>query len=159
MTVFPESILDNTDWSPAPCTKIHPDTFFPDLGGNAANSQVRAAQQVCATCPLVTKVACAKRALDGDDHYGVWAGVYVTARAGERRAALAQLREIAGVTAPKRQPIVRKSTPKPCAGGCGRMIRSSGQTLADFPGTISNVGGWKCRPCFDRANGIVRGVA
>lgn len=159
MTVFPESILDNADWTDAPCTKVFPDTFFPDLGGSAANSQVREAQQICATCPIATKVQCAKRALDGDDHYGIWAGVYVTARAGERRAALAELRAIAGVPAAKRKPINRKSTPKPCAGNCGRMIRSSGQTLADFPNTISNVGGGRCRPCFDRANGITRGAA
>lgn len=159
MSVFPETIISAVDWSGAPCTTVYPDTFFPELGGPAANSQVRAAQKICAECPMSTKVQCAKRALDGDDHYGIWAGVYVTARAGERRAALAELRKIAGVPAVKRGPINRQSTPRPCAGDCGRMIRSSGQTLAEFPGTISNVGGWRCRPCFDRANGIVRGVA
>lgn len=159
MTVIPEALIDNTDWSSAPCTKVSPDLFFPDSSGREVHGQIRQAQAVCETCPLLTRKLCAKRAIDGDDHYGVWAGVYVTTRAGERREALAELRKIAGVPAVKRPPINRQSTPRPCAGDCGRMIRSSGQTLAEFPGTISNVGGWRCRPCFDRANGTSRGAA
>ncbi|MBY4381838.1 WhiB family transcriptional regulator [Rhodococcus fascians] len=159
MSVFPDSILSTVDWSAAPCINVAPDLFFPNASGPALHGQVREARSICETCPLATRQQCAKRALDGDDHYGVWAGVYVTARAGERRAALAELRKIAGVPAVKRPPINRQSTPRPCAGDCGRMIRSSGQTLAEFPGTISNVGGWRCRPCFDRANGTSRGAA
>lgn len=159
MTVIPTSLVDNTDWTGAPCTKVPPDLFFPDSSGREVHGQIRQAQAVCETCPLSTRKLCAKRAIDGGDHYGVWAGVYVNARAGERRAAMTELRSIAGIEAPKRARPKRRTVPRQCTGGCGRMIRSSGATLAEFPGTISNIGGWKCRPCFDRANGIVRGVA
>lgn len=146
-----------TDWSNAPCTKVEPDTFFPDLPGNGVYGQVQAAAQVCATCPSATRAKCAQRAIDGNDYYGVWAGVYVAAHGAGRRVAIAELRKIAGVEASKRPRPRRRAVPKPCAGDCGRIIRSSGATLAEFPGTLSNIGGWRCRPCFDRANGIVRG--
>ncbi|WP_052068572.1 WhiB family transcriptional regulator [Rhodococcoides fascians] len=162
MTVIPEALIDNTDWTGAPCTKVPPDLFFPDSAGREVHGQIRKAQAVCETCPLSTRRQCAKRALDGDDHYGVWAGVYVTTRAGERRAALAELRKIAGIPAVERPPINRLTRPRPCTGGCGRIIRPSGATLADMPGTISNVGSWSCRPCAKRAfraKANARGVA
>jgi WhiB family redox-sensing transcriptional regulator len=157
MTVIPASLVDNTDWTGAPCTKVPPDLFFPDSAGREVHGQIRQAQAVCETCPLSTRKLCAKRALEGGDHYGVWAGVYVTARAGERRNAITELRKIADLPAPKRSRARPRSAPQPCTGGCGRVIRSSNQTVADYPGTLANIGGWKCRPCFDRANGIVRG--
>ena len=159
MSVFPDSILSAVDWSGAPCTKVSPDLFFPDASGHALHAQVRAARSICETCPISSRQQCAKRALEGDDHYGIWAGVYVNARAGERRVALAELRKIAGPEAGERRRAQHRSRPQPCAGKCGRSVRPGRARAVDFPGTVSNQGGWQCRRCHDRANGIVRGVA
>lgn len=82
-----------------PCTKVSPDRFFPDRAGHS-NSAFRRlageAQSLCGQCSM--RRECAKRALDGDDRYGVWAGVYLSSQYPvERMLAVAELQRIAGV--------------------------------------------------------------
>ena len=102
---------------------------------------------------------CAQRAVERGDFYGIRAGVYMPEGSSGRRAAIADLRKIAGISASKSPKRTPRTPPRPCAGGCGRIIRPSNASLADYPGTLSYVGDWRCRPCYNRDNETVRGAA
>lgn len=134
----------------AACRTVDPELFFPSASGPQSRVQVKAAQEVCARCPVRVQAKCARRALNGDDHYGVWAGVYVTGTAGDRQRALNLLRVIAGD-----EPVARAVPPRHCRGGCRRMLRSTNSMLVEFPGTIRDAGGWHCRPCLARSKRVM----
>ena len=58
----------------AACAEAHvdPEWFFPPPGGDTVRA-VRQARRVCAECPLLTRRACLKYALDNKVD-GIWAG-------------------------------------------------------------------------------------
>lgn len=147
------------DWSDAPCTNVDTATFFPDHTNAAFHEQVQAALRLCAVCPSATKVMCAQRAVECGDFYGIRAGVYMPEKSDKRRPAIAELRKIAGIAARKSPKRTPSGLARPCAGDCGRTIRPSNASLADYPGTLNNRGGWRCKPCLNRDNETVRGAA
>jgi WhiB family redox-sensing transcriptional regulator len=63
------------DWAEwAACAGADPEIFFPARGHST-----RAAQLICAGCPVIAQ--CAQAAADGRELYGVWGGM----AEGERR--------------------------------------------------------------------------
>jgi hypothetical protein len=52
---------------PGLCSKVDPDTFFPEVGRN-----VREAKRICQDCPV--RIDCLTWALDHSERYGVWGG-------------------------------------------------------------------------------------
>lgn len=151
---------DDMEWqADSQCKGKDPEIWFPELGGISGKHQADRAIAICNTCPLSSLQGCARLALDLQSQYGVWAGIYLGTTSSSRAAARKKLHTLAGLPAPKHTRAKPRSVPRPCTGDCGRLIRSSGQKSADYPGTLANIGGWKCRPCYDRANGIIRGAA
>jgi WhiB family redox-sensing transcriptional regulator len=70
------------DWTErASCRSHDPDLFYPDGGGDKHPS-VLAAIEVCNDCPVIAH--CARRALDGGEIHGVWAGIPMTVRGAGR---------------------------------------------------------------------------
>ena len=74
----------DTDWmTAAACRGTDPDLFFPTRG--TPQAAIRAAQAICATCPVVS--ACRTCAdLTGETH-GIWGGETERGRRQTRRAA------------------------------------------------------------------------
>lgn len=69
----------------AVCTQVHPDLFFPVKGdGTSRSADLRAAQSVCASCPVWRQ--CLSEALTAGEQWGVWGGVNMEAiRSAKRR--------------------------------------------------------------------------
>ena len=69
----------------AVCTQVHPDLFFPVKGdGTSRRADLRAAQSVCASCPVWRQ--CLSEALTAGEQWGVWGGVNMEAiRSAKRR--------------------------------------------------------------------------
>ncbi|MBC2644445.1 WhiB family transcriptional regulator [Rhodococcus sp. 3A] len=69
----------------AVCTQVHPDLFFPVKGdGTSRREDLRAAQSVCAGCPVWRQ--CLSEALAAGEQWGVWGGVNMEAiRTAKRR--------------------------------------------------------------------------
>lgn len=48
-----------------------------DIYFSSNADDVALAQQLCGTCPLTRRSRCAREAIEGDNRFGVWAGVYL----------------------------------------------------------------------------------
>lgn len=61
------------------CRQSDPDLWFPDVGGaQGKGGDVDRARDICARCPV--RKPCARAALNGNEQYGIWAGVAVSRR-------------------------------------------------------------------------------
>ncbi|NIL77666.1 WhiB family transcriptional regulator [Rhodococcus sp. B10] len=158
--IFDLDLVDADDWDvDALCAQVDPEMFFPEGPPSAIHSQVVAAQQVCADCPVKQK--CARRALTSLSVSGVWAGVYMGSHALDRRYARERLEEIAGTTAPApRAGGVRPPRgPFACAGSCGRSVRPMGRLLEEYPDTVSHHRKGMCGRCYREHELATAGVA
>lgn len=65
----------------APCVNKDPDYMFPEGTGSAARLARNEAKKLCIDCPVETKAACLKAAMDdegvlsGDGRYGIYGGL------------------------------------------------------------------------------------
>ncbi|MGN7133410.1 WhiB family transcriptional regulator [Rhodococcoides corynebacterioides] len=75
--------VDTPDWTlDAECLNHDPDLFFPSDPSNDRYANFRDAAEVCERCPVIAQ--CARRALDGREVHGIWAGVNMSGRGAAR---------------------------------------------------------------------------
>jgi hypothetical protein len=81
------------DWTEsALCAQVDRDFCFPERGENGHDHPYRQIRRVCGECPV--RQQCAKRAYDGAEKFGYWAGV--NAGAGSHADVMAKWAAIAG---------------------------------------------------------------
>lgn len=73
----PAIVAEDLAWErDAACRDYDPDLFFPERGGRAGQNDAERAIAVCNACPLDALIGCARKAINGNNRHGVWAGVY-----------------------------------------------------------------------------------
>ena len=81
----------------AACRDHNPDLFFPERGGRAGQNGAERAIAVCNTCPLDANIGCARKAINGNNRHGVWAGVYYGNGSRQKARAHEQIQRIAAL--------------------------------------------------------------
>lgn len=154
----------------AACIGHDPELWFPVATDGRTRSQVycndsTTALRICADCPLSARMTCAKRAVDGMERDGIWAGHDLSNDPHGRTWVRKRLRVIAAggeyINPPARKPARpvalgsnnrKRPLPIPvqCAGTCGRMLRPTSRSEAEMPNTKPARARGLCKPCFDR---------